>query len=115
VKLADAAKLLGMPDVITETWITLPPHMRPKSWEGIQDPVCPLLLNLYGHPLAGLLWEKHQESIVLRLGFEKITSWECLYVHREKQLFLSAYVDDYNMAGKKQNLSPMWAALKKEG
>ena len=30
VKLADVAKLLGMPDVITETWITLPPHKRLK-------------------------------------------------------------------------------------
>ena len=55
VKLSDAAKLLGKDDVITETWISLPPHRRPKSWAGIQDPVCPLELNLYGHPLAGLL------------------------------------------------------------
>ena len=47
--------------------------------------------------------------------FEKVKSWECLYVHRAKQLFLSAYVDDYKMAGKKQNLAPMWAALRAEG
>jgi hypothetical protein len=65
--------------------------------------------------LAGLLWEKYQESIIMKLGFEKVQSWECLYVHREKQVFLSAYVDDYKMAGKKKNISPMWAALKGEG
>ena len=69
VRLEDAPKLLGKPDLVTETWIRLPPHRRPKSWEGIEDPVCPLLLNLYGHPLAGLLWEKHQESILLKAGF----------------------------------------------
>ncbi len=36
-------------------------------------------------------------------------------VHRAKQLFLSAYVDDYKMAGKKQHLALMWAALRAEG
>ena len=93
VTLADAARLLGK-DVVTETWITLPPHRRPKSWKNIQDPVCPLLLNLYGHPSAGLLWEKYQEGILLKEGFEKIRGWECLYVHRFEKLFIAAYVDD---------------------
>ena len=81
VTLADAAKILGE-DVITDTWISLPPRRRPKSWENIQDPVCPLVLNLYGHPLAGLLWEKYQENALLRIGWEKVQSWECLYFHR---------------------------------
>ena len=34
VTLADAAKILGE-DVVTATWISLPSHRRPKSWEGI--------------------------------------------------------------------------------
>ena len=54
VSLAEASKLLGK-DVVTTSWISLPPHRRPNSWAGIKDPVCPLLLNLYGHPLARLL------------------------------------------------------------
>ena len=66
VTLANAAKFLGL-NVITETWISLPYHKRPKSWENIEDPVCPLLLNLYGHPLAGLLWELFQEDILLKV------------------------------------------------
>ena len=115
VRLSDAAKLLGKDDVITETWISLPPHRRPKSWANIQDPVCPLELNLYGHPLAGLLWEIHQESILLKSGFVKVKGWECLYVNRPKMLFISAYVDDYKMAGKKCNIKPMWDQLRKEG
>ena len=52
---------------------------------------------------------------MFKLGFENVKSWECLFVHRAKQLFLSAYVDDYKMAGKKQSLAPMWAALRAEG
>ena len=34
-------------------------------------------------------------------------------MHREK-LFLSVYVDDIKLAGKKQNLDPMWKVLHKE-
>ena len=34
----------------------------------------------------------------------KIPNWECLFVHREKGFFLSVYVDDIKLAGKKQNL-----------
>ena len=39
---------------------------------------------------------------------------ECLFVHREKGLFLSVHVDDIKLAGKKQNLDPMWKLLNKE-
>ena len=33
---------------------------------------------------------------------------ECLFVHRQEGLFLSVYVDDIKLAGKKQNIDPMW-------
>ena len=66
----------------------------PKSWSSMEDPVVPLERNLYGHPLAGLLWERQFEKILLKHGLEKIPNWECLFVHREKGLFLSVYVDD---------------------
>ena len=36
---------------------------------------------------------------------------ECLYVNKEKQLFLSVYVDDFKMAGKASNITPMWKVL----
>ena len=35
-------------------------------------------------------------------------------MHREKGLFLSVYVDYIKLAGKKQNLDPMWKLLNKE-
>ena len=38
-----------------------------------------------------------------------------MYVHRAKKLFLSAYVDDYKMAGLKENIAPMWDLLRKNG
>ena len=73
----------------------------------MEDPVVPLERTLYGHPLARPLWERHFEKILLKHGLEKVPNWECLFVHREKGLFLSAYVDDIKLAGKKQNLDLM--------
>ena len=58
-KRKDAWKLVGAtPSVLAETWITLPADRRPKEWDLIEEPVVMLERNLYGHPLAGLLWEK---------------------------------------------------------
>ena len=47
-------------------WIRLPRDRWPKSWHSMHEPVVPLLVNLYGHPLAGLLWEKFLESSTSR-------------------------------------------------
>ena len=80
----------------------------------MDDPVVPLERNLYGHPLAGLLWEREVEKILLQHGWEKVSNWECFFVHREKGLFLSVYVDDIKLAAKKQNINPMWKELIKQ-
>ena len=119
ILLSEAEELLGM-NVIPETWITLPRARWPKEWFELEkkhgkgfEPVCPLLRNLYGHPLAGLLWEKGAEKKLLHLGFEKVPQWESLYFHRSKQLLLGVYVDDFHMAGKKENLAPMWKEMDK--
>ena len=80
----------------------------------MEDPVVLLERNLYGHQLAGRLLESQFEKILLKHGREKIPNWECLFVHREKGLFLSVYVDDIKLAGKKHNIDPMWKVLNKE-
>ena len=116
VKMKDAHKLFKKktksecPDI----WIRLPRRKWPKSWSSIEDPVVPLDRNLYGHPLARLLCERQFEKILLRHSWEKVPNWECLFVHRQKWLFLSVYVDDIKLAGKKQNINPMWKVLNKE-
>ena len=50
----------------------------------------------------------------MKHGWEKVPNWGISLVHREKGLFLSVYVDDIKLAGKKQNLGPMWKVLNKE-
>ena len=111
----DAHKLLKIPkSECPDIWIRLPRHKWPKSWSSIEDSVVPLERNLFGHPLAGLLCERQFEKILLKYGWEKVPNWECLFVHREKGLFLSVYVDDIKLAGKKHNIDPMWKVLNKE-
>ena len=80
----------------------------------MEDPVVLHERNLYAHPLAGQLWERQFDKILLQQGWEKVPNWECLFVHGEKGLFLSVYVDDIKLAGKKQNMNPMWRVFNKE-
>ena len=54
-----------------------------KSWSSIEDAVVPLERNLYGHPLAGLLWDRQFEEVLWKLGWEKVPNWERLLVHRK--------------------------------
>ena len=79
----------------------------------MEDPVVPLEKNLYGHSLAGLLWERQFEKVLLEQCWEKF-KLGMLFVNREKGFFLSVYVDDIKMSGKKQNLDPMWKTFLKE-
>ena len=72
VKMEDAHKLMKIsksqcPDI----WIRPPRHKWPKSWSSMEDPVVLLERNLCGHPLAGLLWERQFEKILLKHGWEK--------------------------------------------
>ena len=80
----------------------------------MEDPVVLVERNMYGHPLGGLLWERQFEKILLKCGWEKVSNWDCLFEHRQKRLFLSVYADDLKLAGKKQNIHPMWKVLNKE-
>ena len=71
------------------------------------------LRNLYGHPLAASLGQRQFEKVLFGRGWENVPSWECLFVHRTQGLFLSVYVEDSEMAGRKHNMALMWKKLMK--
>ena len=74
VKMEDAHTLLKiLKSECPDSWIRLPRHKWPQSWSSIEDPVVPLERNLNGHPLAGLLWERQFEEILLKYGWEKVS------------------------------------------
>ena len=79
----------------------------------MQCPVVKQKKALYGHPLAGLYWEQHLKDALNKIGYEPIKGWECLYVHRPSQLFLSIYVDDFKLCGKRSSIAPMWDEMRK--
>ena len=51
----------------------------------MEDPVVPLERNLYGHPLAGQLWERQFEKVLLEHGWEEVLSWECVICQPSKR------------------------------
>ena len=59
-------------------WTRLPRNLRPAKWAKIDDPLFSLESKLYGHPLAGLLWERKLEELLLQEIWEHFKSWECL-------------------------------------
>ena len=84
-----------------DTWVRLPYEYWPKWWkdEGYKDPVCPLVLSLYGHPQSGAYWERHCHAHLVAQGFEPINDWRSCYVHKALKLYLVLYVDDFKLAG----------------
>ena len=85
-----------------DIWIRLPRHKWPKSWSSMEDPVVLHERNMYGHPLAGFLWERQFEEVLLELGWEKLPNWEFLFVHGKLGLFLSEHVEDKKKKGWKK-------------
>ena len=47
----------------------------------------PLERNLYGHPLARLLWERQFEKVLLKHGWQKFRIGECSFVNGRKGPF----------------------------
>ena len=100
VKMGDAPKLhRSSKSECPDIWIRPAKHMWQKSWCRM-DPVVLLERNLYCDPLAGLLWERQFENILLKYGWEKVSNWGFLFEHREKRLFSSEYEDDLKLPGK---------------
>ena len=109
VKVEDAPSLLKTPkSQCPDIGIRLPRHKWPKSWSSMEDSVVLLERNLYVHPLAELLWARQFEKVLLEHVWGKVPNCECFFVNRAREIFLSVYVDDIKLAGKKQNIEPMW-------
>ena len=108
VKMEDAPKLLKSPkSECPDIWIRLPRHKWPKSWSNIEEPVVLIDRNLYGHPLAGLLWNRQfQKSIWSKDGIKYRIVNAILCIDSKVYTYLFT-VDDLKLAGRKQNLNTM--------
>ena len=99
----DAPKLMKIPkSECPDTWIRQPRHKWPTKMVQKRRSSRSLRAKSVRSSLAELLWERQFEKILLQYGWEKVSNRECFFVHREKGLFLSVFVDDIKLGGKKQ-------------
>ena len=94
VKSEDAPRLLTIPkSECPDVWIRLPRHKWPKSWANIDDSVI-LLEWIWRSSMSRIVMGKTIRGSLLELGWDKVPTWECVFVHRRQGLFLSVFVDD---------------------
>ena len=88
VKMTEAPRLLRMPSKECPEHVDHNfPQQRPEGWDEIDGAVVLFDMNLYGHPLAGLLWGRKFEEVLFEKVMEKVPTLECLYVHMTLVLF----------------------------
>ncbi|MFM7978150.1 MAG: reverse transcriptase domain-containing protein, partial [Candidatus Fonsibacter sp.] len=110
IEVADAEQAYIQADMhVDPTWICLPPEARPEWWKKLfphlRRPVCLLKKALYGHPDAGTYWEKKCDAHIKSVGFAPIgPEWPSCYYNAKLSLMLSVYVDDFKLAGPKNNI-----------
>ena len=112
VKTEDTPNYWKFPNRNVQTFGFVYHDKWPKSWSSMEDPVVHLERNLYGHLLAGLVGQAILE-ILLEYGWEKVSNWECFFVHREKRVILFC-VCGWHQIDRKININPMWKVRNKE-
>ena len=111
----DAHELLKIPkSECPDILIRLPRHNGQNH-----GPVWKIQSFLLSEICTVILWQDYYVKGNLRKSYcstvgRRFPNWECLFVHHQKGLFLSVYVNDFKLAGKKQNIDPMWKVHNKE-
>jgi len=79
----------------------------------MKKPVCRLNVALYGHPDSGTDWEHHCKISLNAAGFSGVGGdcWPSCFYHKELDLLLSVYVDDFKLAGPVDNIQKGWALI----
>ena len=93
-----------------ETWVLIPPELRPKHWRA-KRPMCKLVKALYGHPESGAHWERHLEKAVRAIGGEPVPDHPSSFFFSATKMLLTVYVDDLMLAGPKGGHAEIWKGL----
>ena len=74
-------------------------------------PVVPLVKAVYGHPDSGGYWEDHCDTHIKAHGFVPVPGWWSCYTHKTLDVFLTVYVDDFKMSGKRNDVKEAWKLI----
>ena len=106
ISLSDAVQAFLQSPIEEETWIIIPYELWLDDWKK----KCPrdtklvvrLLRSLYGHPLAGKLWQEFLSAKLRMLGGVESelypSNW--IFLRHGHTLLLNIYVDDLTLCGR---------------
>ena len=75
----------------------------------------PLVKALYGHPQAGVFWERRMHQGLISVGFASVGScgeWRSVYHHDEYRVLMIVYVDDFKLAGAPKGVDACWKLIR---
>ena len=104
-------------DSLHPTWIRVPPLLRTAETNknpGEQWVIMPLVNALYGHPQAGVFWERHLHTAVLEGGFTSLGTcgeWRSVYFHHDLKVLMIVYVDDFKLSGPPDAVKEAWSKM----
>ena len=92
-ELPEEFRKLNAPELWLDSW-----HRQFKRGDRV---VVKLRTSLYGHPLAGKLWEEHLSARLKELGGTELQSYPSnwIFARKGQVLLLCVYVDDLVLAG----------------
>ena len=73
------SRLFKRREKVSTSWIKLPRNRGPRGRDNIEEIVVPLEVNLYGHPLAGPLWQRAFGRYYFERRLEESETLGCLY------------------------------------
>lgn len=76
--------------------------------------VCKLNKCLYGLKQSGMEWYHKIQSILIKMGFKPSLADPCLFIHKEKVLYVCLYVDDIASWGKLPEINWFKKSLSQE-
>ena len=96
-------------------WIR-PPRSRWQNFNGtkIQDPVVPLGRNVYGHQLAGLLWERRFEKSSETMEWEKVQAGNGYFYAPSARTVSVRVCGPYQHGRKEKQSKTLWERLMKQ-
>ena len=107
--MSEAPRLLGLPEKKCPlVWTKPAPSRRRKQWDATAA-VIPLERNLYGHPLAGLLWERGLEEVLFGNTSGKKEVFTSIEISSVLVRTCGPHQDDWHEG----NVVPMWESCEK--